>query len=120
MKAKPPVWQLPAIIGGIVIGLGATGTGIVKLAKFLTITDRVEAGETKNAEQDSEIDKLTAIQETWQQIYQQQQAPNQMRRIPSPPQDTMEYWRDPSDGSLWCCDVTQDDCRLNDPWYRCE
>ena len=74
---KPAWWLLPSIVGGCVVGLGAMGTGIVKLASFLTITDRVEAGEVKNEEQDDKLDSLIQIQEYWKGIYAAQQAPNQ-------------------------------------------
>ena len=79
--SKPAWWQLPAIIGGCVVGVGAMGTGVVKLAGFLTITDRVEAGEQKNTAQDKQIDRLITLQEYYAK---QQQAPNQAAPPPAP------------------------------------
>ena len=109
-KPAPPFWQLPAIIAASVTGLGVLGTGIVKLSGYLTLPDRVEAGEQKNEQQDSAIDKLTAINETWQQIYQQQTA-NQAAPMPAPwtflrEERDWQVFRDP-EGTEQCCDGTR-------------
>ena len=90
-KHPPPWWQLPAIIAASVAGLTALGTLIVKSAVYITLPDKVEASEQVNKQQDEAINKLTAIQETWQNIYTQQQAPR-VKRI----------WDDAAEA--WYCD----------------
>ena len=106
---KPlPWWQIPAIVAGSLAALTALGTGVVKLAGFLTLQERVEAGEQKNAEQDEVLNKLTGIQETWQQIYQQQQAPAGLRE-----------WDDAAQ-TFWCCDLAdRQACFAQQRWRRC-
>lgn len=48
---------------------------------------------------------------------QQQQAPNQPRHIrPHPQQQEWQEWQDPTDGSWWCC---EEDCEVNESWWRC-
>lgn len=61
-RKATPWWQLPAVVGGVVIGLGAVGAGVVKLATFLTVPERVEAVEQKNVEQDKTLDALASIE----------------------------------------------------------
>ena len=48
MKKPLPWWQVPSIIAASVAGLAALGTGIITASKFLTLPQRVEAGEVKN------------------------------------------------------------------------
>src|SRR3990167_3604271 len=94
--AKPAWWQLPAIIGGCLVGLGAVGTGIVKFSAYLTLPEKVEAGEVKNEEQDKQLNSLIQIQEYWKGIYAAQQAPNQAAPHVS------KYWDD--EAQRYYCD----------------
>ena len=113
-KSKPPPWQFPAIVSGIVIALGALGTFIVRSATYIQLPEKVAEAMQKNAEQDSAIDKLTAIQETWQNIYQQQQAPNQ----PAP--RGLREW-DGTDEVFYCCPLLdQEACYAAALWRVCE
>ena len=114
VKKPVPIWQLPAIIAASVTALTVLGTGTVKLAKFLTVTDRVDAAEAKNAEQDDSIKNLSYIAGQNQQILDrvtQQQVPNQAAPIPEPWEFIKEdgdwqVFRAP-EGDLQCCDGTQ-------------
>lgn len=112
-KAAPPVWQLPALIGAAIVGVGALGTGVVKLAKFITVTDRVEAQEKKNDEQDQVLTKLQAIEDTNSKLLtvmvQQQQAPNQA--APQPwtflrEEGDYQIFLNPEDQLPYCCNGT--------------
>jgi len=111
-KKRPvPWWQLPVIVATSVTALGILGTGTVKLAKFLTVTDRVDAAEAKNLEQDDSIKNLSYIAGQNQQILDrvtQQQVPN--HAAPRPwtflrEEGDWQVFRDP-DGLLQCCDGT--------------
>jgi hypothetical protein len=112
-KKAPPFWQLPAIVAASVTALGVLGTGTVKLAKFLTVTDRVDAAEAKNLEQDDSIKNLSYIAGQNQQILDrvtQQQAPNQTAPVPEPwefikQEGDFQIFRDP-EGVLRCCNGT--------------
>ena len=125
-KVTPPVWQLPAIIGGIVIGIGAIGTGIVTASRFLTLPDRVEAGEAKNTSQDKQIDRLITLQE-----YYQQQQVNQVVPPHAPrgrtftdhrqAVETRPFVEQDEDGTWWCCwEPTEEDCDALATWELCE
>ena len=85
-----PWWQNFQVVAWVVGGLTALGTVAVVTAKYIELPTKVEAAEQKNAEQDQAIDKLTTINETWQNIYQQQQqqVPNQPARQPG------RFWDD--------------------------
>ena len=117
--AKPKLawWVIPSVITGSVAALGAVGTLIIGSAKWLTLPEKVEAGEVKNVEQDKALDKLTAIQETWQNIYQQQQQVSNpvIKREREPP--PLLTWED-ADGTLWCCDP-RTDCEDVGNWWEC-
>ena len=109
MSKRPPPWQLPTIIAGSLAALAALGTGVITLSRYLTLPERVEASEQKNVQQDEAINKLTAINDTWQKIYQQQQqqqAANRPKRCEQ--QDADHQW--------WCRDAG---CQGEDNWYRC-
>ena len=113
MSRKPLAWYVvPGVIVASVTALGAMGTLIVKGATYLTLPERVEAGESVNQRQDESLSKLTAIQETWQKIYEQQ-APSTRPFIP---------WQEEG----WCCDARlKEDCWLKDAqgrngWWRCD
>lgn len=117
--SKPPIWQLPALIGGIVLGLGATGTGIVKLARFLTIVDRVEAAEARNAEQDKSLEQLSYIAGQNQAILDRitQPTPNQAMHQAAPPPGLREY---DERGQCWTCPVEdRRACFDQDLWRWC-
>ena len=108
-KRPPPVWQLPAILGGIVVGVGAMGTGLIKLAAFLSLPGRVEASEQVNRAQDKILDRVTAVLEAQQQMQQAQQPKTQ------PPEvlRSTDRW-----GRAWCCPATVD-CHDATQWTRC-
>lgn len=111
MKAKSaPWWQNFQIIAYVVGGLGALLTVAVVTAKYAELPTKVEAAEQKNASQDEAINKLTVINETWQQIYQQQQ----QQQVPN--RSMVEVWRD-DDGVQWCC---ESQCGETMNWWRCE
>ena len=119
-RSKPPWWQIPAIIGSVVVGLGAAGTGVVKLAQFLTITDRVEASEAKNAEQDKSLEQLSYIAGQNQAILDritQTVAPNQAAQAAPRPLPPVEEWYD-AEGRRWTCDPGRYDCANTDNWIR--
>ena len=115
MKKSLPWWQNLQIIAWVAGGLTAAGALIVGTARYINLPREVEAAQQKNVQQDDAINKLTAIQETWQQIYQQQQAPNQLSRpqalpatpqpipptTPKPPTLKVE-WAQTEDGDWYC------------------
>ena len=114
-KLARPVWMMPALVTGSVAALGALGTLAVKSATYITLPEKVEAAVQKNSEQDQVLNKLTGIQETWQQIYQQQQqVPNQ-----AVPRTAVREWRDPETGQWWCCEEDTG-CQYDKDWYRCD
>ena len=110
MTKKKLAWYVvPGVLVASVTALGAVGTVIVKGATYISLPDRVEAGEQVNKRQDDSLSKLTAIQETWQNIYEQQTA--------HPPVTT---WREEDDDGAWCCVASAyDDCWRNRLWQRC-
>jgi len=79
-KSKPLAWWIwPGILTGSLAALTALGSLAVNYASFAALPTKVKQVEAKNDDQDTAIDKLTAIQQTWTEIYQQQQ------QRPSPP-----------------------------------
>lgn len=116
MKKPMAWWVIPGIITGSVAAFGALGTMMVKGAAYITLPDRVEAGEQVNDRQDEALNKLTAIQETWQQIYQRQQA------APTPAPGLREW--EESDQTFWCCPAPDASwrqwCFDADQWERCD
>jgi len=136
MKKPLPWWQVPSIIAASVAGLAALGTGIVTTSKFLTLPQRVEAGEAKNTEQDTHLVDLSRIADQnqklldkWDGIYQQQQA-NQS--APSAPrsrtfsdhrkvEETRPWVEVDEEGTGWCCfEATEADCDEHETWTWCE
>ena len=113
-KKAPPPWQLPAILAGSIAALTALGTFIVKSATYIQLPDKVEAAVQKNTEQDTEITALTAIQKTWQNIYEQQQQMQQQVPNQSAPQPERRWWQD-DNGDWWVCDWRCDEERN---WMR--
>ena len=110
MKAKvPPWWQLPSLIAGGIGLLGVLGTWAVSYATYAELPKKVEKVAEKNEQQDTAIDKLTALQE----FYAQQQAPNQSyHKQPIREQDMQDIW--------WCCDdASYRECWDNRTWYKC-
>jgi len=106
--------MMPALITGSVAALGALGTLAVKSATYITLPETVAEAVQKNTEQDQVLNKLTGIQETWQQIYQQQQqAPNTSVAPPA-----IREWRDPDTGQWWCCEEWSG-CDRDADWYQC-
>ena len=84
-KRKPLAWWvIPGVVAARVTPLGALGPATPKTPSPITLPEKVEAGERKNSEQDEALSKLTAIQETWQNIYQQQQQQPQYQNLPNP------------------------------------
>jgi len=113
-KQSRPVWMMPALVTGSVAALGALGTLAVKSATYITLPETVAEAVQKNTEQDQVLNKLTGIQETWQQIYQQQQAPNQ-----AAPHGLREY--DEYSNVFWCCEFQQREaCYEHNAWSRCD
>ena len=113
-KQSRPVWMMPAIVTGSVAALGALGTLAVKSAIYITLPERVEAAVQKNTEQDQVLNKLTGIQETWQQIYQQQQqAPNQ-----AAPRGLREW--DEQDVCWECSSRDREECFERSLWIACQ
>lgn len=113
MSEKPLAWWVvPGIVTGALAALGALGTFIVKGAAYITLPERVEAGEQVDKRQDGAIDKLTGIQETWQKIYQQQAA--------NAPPPRREPLRETDADGTWCCETTRERCWEEQTWERCE
>ena len=109
--------MMPALITGSIAALGALGTLAVKSATYITLPDTVAEAVQKNTEQDQVLNKLTGIQETWQQIYQQQQMPQAPNQVV--PRVLREY--DEYNNSFWCCELSQQEaCYENNAWYRCD
>lgn len=121
-KRKPLAWWvIPGVVAASVTALGALGTVIVKGAAYITLPEKVEAGERKNSEQDEALSKLTAIQETWQNIYQQQQQQPQYQNLPNPLPRTegLREWDD-TNQTFWCCPQSdRDACYTQQQWGRC-
>ena len=121
--AKPKLawWVIPGVITGSVAALGAVGTLIIGSAKWLTLPEKVEAGEQKNVQQDTALNQLSTIAEQnqklldkWDGIYAQQQqthAPVPAVRLPDPD----PYWWQDEDGGWWWCDP-RTDCEKVDNW----
>ena len=128
-KAKLAWWVIPSVITGSVAALGAVGTLIIGSAAWLTLPDKVKAGEQKNVQQDAQLQELKVINETWQKIYQQQQAqppasvPVPAVRLPEPePPAPLREW-DEQAQTFWCCKASAEWrqwCFDYDQWYRCE
>ena len=111
MKQRPPPWQFPAIVSGIIIALGAIGTFIVRSAKYIEVPEKLEAAEKKNIEQDTKLHDLNYIADQNQKILDrvtQQPAPNQA--APSRPS---VWWAQDQDGE-WYCTNGQDSWWPND------
>src|SRR3990167_1118497 len=136
MKKPLPWWQVPSIIAASVAGLAALGTGIITASKFLTLPQRVEAGEAKNTEQDGTLidlgriaDQNQKLLDKWDGIYQQQQA-NQSS--PSAPrsrtfsdhrkaEETRPWVEVDEEGWAWCCaEATEADCDAHGTWELCQ
>ena len=96
-KAKLSWWVIPSVITGSLAMLGGLGTCAVKYATYESLPSKVEAAQQKNVEQDQAIDKLTTINETWQQIYQQQQ-----QQVPNQPAPQGFEWRQDDQGTWYC------------------
>ena len=126
MSKKPlPWWQVPSIIAASVAGLAALGTGIVTASRFLTLPERVEAGEAKNATQDKQLDRLITLQEYYQQQQVNQAAPaaprsrtfNDHRQA----EETRPWVEVDEEGWAWCCfEATEADCDEHETWEVCE
>ena len=130
--AKPKLawWVIPGVITGSVAALGAVGTLIIGSAKWLTLPEKVEAGEQKNVQQDTALNQLSTIAEQnqklldkWDGIYAQQQhanAPVPAVRLPEPEPILREF----EEGvGYWCCNVAAEWrqwCFDYDQWYRCD
>ena len=119
--AKPKLawWIVPSIVTGSLAAMGAVGTLIVQSAKWITLPEKVEAGEQKNVQQDAQLQELKAINETWQKIYQQQQT-QPPASVPVPevrlPEPDLYWWQD-NDGTWWWCNP-RTDCDLVENWRR--
>lgn len=74
MKHAHDWWKLPSVVAGAVIAVGAIGTGVVKLAAYLTLPQRVEAAEQENTKQTLAINDIAAVLKVQQQMQQQEQA----------------------------------------------
>ena len=109
-ESKLAWWVLPGVITASVAAIGAIGTLIIGSAKWLTLPEKVEAGEQKNVQQDESLNKLTASQETWLKGYQQQQEAN-MPAPPRPPRH--QEWQD-HETHRWLC--SEDDWIT---WWEC-
>ena len=104
---KAPWWQSFQVIAYICAGLTAIGTGVVVLNKYLTLPDRVEAGEQKNQQQDKILDRVTAVLEYQQQIAQSNQPKSQVIKETD------------KDGT-WCCyEGDSQACWDNHTWKQC-
>ena len=116
MSKKPLAWWVvPGVITASLAALGALGTFMVKGAAYITLPERVEAGEQVNAKQDESLNKLTAIQETWLKVYQQQQAqqPPLANTLAPPRPPRHQEWQDPETRLWWC---SEDDWQT---WWEC-
>lgn len=131
MKRSTPWWMNFQIVAWVVGGLTALGTVTVMVARYIELPQKVEAAQQKNVEQDESINTLTAIQKTWQNIYQQQQqiqqrpanAPVTVKQPPArmqkPDPPAFREW-DETDRTFWCCDLgLREDCWKELAWYRC-
>jgi hypothetical protein len=117
--AKPRPWhQHLQIIAWAVGGMAALGTATVVAARYITLPERVEAGEQKNSLQDEAILELKKSNEIWQNIYQQQQ------RTPHPhglPERFRGLRETGEDGTCWvCASSDRDECYEQYLWRRCE
>ncbi len=106
-KKKPSWWMIPSIVVASVAALTALGTFITKSSDYIELPEAVAATQVKNDEQDSAIDKLTAIQATWQDIYQQQQAV---------PDIMVRYHK----RQKQCCNASRYHCEADEHWYTCQ
>jgi len=132
MKKPLPWWQVPSIIAASVAGLAALGTGIITASKFLTLPQRVEAGEVKNTEQDTHLIDLSRIADQnqklldkWDGIYQQQanQARPRSRTFSDhrKAEETRPWVEVDEDNVAWCCfEATEADCDEHATWELCE
>ena len=115
-KRVPPAWQLPAIIGGCLVGIGAIGTGVVKAARYITLPEKVEAGEAKNVEQDKELYDLSRIADQNQRILDRL-TPSPLSNPPAPvPPQAYDWWQNPATGEWWWCDLSTD-CDQDANWW---
>jgi len=117
-KPKLHWWVIPGIATAVLSLLGGLGTCAVKYATLEKLPGRVEASEQKNDQQDSEIHKLTVIQETWLKIYQQQQ---QQTRNPgrNAPSSRVRLTQDDA-GDWYCEDVVDLSWWWPDEHGRCD
>ena len=107
-KSKP--WfQNFQVIAYVVAGVTATGTAVTVAARYLSLPERVEAGEQVNQEQSKILDRLTYVVEQQQQLQQQQ-----------------SQWVQPmireydADGTCWeCREETREACWERKAWRPC-
>lgn len=94
MNRKRVWYQQFQVIGYVVGGLAALGTVIVVSNRYIELPQKVEAAETKNTQQDRQIDRLITLQEYYQQQSVQQQTRPQA------------VWKERNDrtGEEWCTD----------------
>ena len=71
MKKKSNLLHNPMMITGAIALLGAVGTGVVTLARYITLPSRVEAVEDKTNKIESYIEKQQMANELMQQMIKQ-------------------------------------------------
>ena len=107
-------------MAGIAGGLAVLGTGVVVLARYITLPDRVEAGEQKNEAQDKQIDRLITLQE----FYAKQQPPVPSSVHPSSPQlpnGDKPVIREYDGEDCWECVLESIEiCWKRKAWRRCK
>lgn len=98
------------------------GDGVDWMVRHWRTTEVAYAGQAKNDEQDTLLDRVTAVLEYQQ--YTQQQAQQRQAPIDHDPwereraRDVIEWFDDR--GGRWCCDASMYDCNLDEVWWRCD
>ena len=127
---KPWFQSWPIMVTAGVAALGALGTVMVKGATYITLPEKVEAGEQKNVLQDQAIVELKKSNEIWQDIYQRQEtlagaatqaAPPIPDRRGSPPARQPVFYREYDERArCWECRLKDHEaCWTEDAWTRC-
>ncbi len=107
-KAKDNAGLL-TIIGGVA-AFAVALPQLEQVARVIRTTSVAYAAQEKNEQQDTILDRVTAVLE-YQQRTQQQTANQQYK-------SNVIEWSD-GIGGLWCCDESRQDCRVDENWWLC-
>lgn len=122
MSRKPLAWYvIPGLVVAGFTALGSVGGGIIWLSKQLTVTDRVEATESKNTAQDERLAQHGATLDVLERIEAQQQEMLQALIQARPEVSEVKPWvRQDRRGNWQCCyEETMKDCTRRS-WEACE